>query len=168
MLTLYFSKSLNERYLYGGNMKKLFLLNFKRIVRNIFKNFGVKFSYLLLVLSATLLLLLVVPNFFNRVPAFSHFIETLELPLSYKLHGEIHLLDSDGNEIRQKAQINIGGYGIVSETGEQFLLEFSSPKTEYVFVTIVLEDSDGNEKIITKRIKTNSKTSLEEEVFIYV
>lgn len=149
-------------------MFKLFILHCKRFFRRLFKNVGMYVSVLFLLISVITSLALLLPNIFHKTPIIGYLIETTELPLSYELNGTITIIESNGVQPKQNINVYIGGYNIATKSGEPFTMYFSSQKTEQIFLTIILENADGTERIITKEIKTNSKTILNEEVIIYV
>lgn len=147
---------------------KISWLQITRAFRHVFENFGVKLSILLVVFSLLISVFFLVPSMFNRMPVFSYFINTLELPISYEYEGNIILLDKNGNNIDQNVAVYIGGNSTYTDSQKDFTIIFSSVDTEYMFVNVEYKDLNGNLSIFTQKIDTHGKTTIKKDITIYV
>lgn len=150
------------------NFFKKCWLYITRIFRRVFKHIGNKLSILFVIFSFLISMFLMIPSLFSRVPVFSYLVDTLSLPLSYKLEGIVLLVDSNDKEVDQTVTIYVGGYKVDTISGEPFVLNFASENADYFYVTIEYDDETGSETNITKKIETNDKTTLKEVIKIYV
>lgn len=125
----------------------LMLLGFMRRVLN---RLPIILSYFFLVFSVVVCLVILIPNWFDRVPVLSYFISEHELPITYELYGEVKVLDENGNIINKNVEVFIGGYS-TSLAGTEFDLKFSAPVTNEMFVVIRYE-VDGSIRTFTKRL----------------
>ena len=150
------------------NFFKKCWLYITRLFRHVFKHIGIKLSILFVIFSFLISMFLMIPSLFSRVPVFSYLINTLSLPISYKLEGIVLFVDSNDEEVDQSVTIYVGGYKVDTISGEPFVLNFASEKSDYLYVTIEYDDETGNETIISKKVETKDKTTLKEVIKIHV
>lgn len=145
---------------------KYFRLVMVRGIRNLLHNLPTICSYLFLVFSVISCLIILIPSCFNKVPVISYYISEQKFPITYKLNGEVKVLDENGNVINKNIEVFVGGYSVFLES-EQFDLTFSSPITDEVYVVIRYE-VNGSIYEYTKclEIKNNNR-SMSEEFIIY-
>ena len=149
-------------------MLKLILLKIRRLFRGAFKGIGFKMSIVFLLFSVAVSLMIIAPNLFDRVPVYSYFIRELKLPISYELSGKIEIIDADGNLLSTDAEIIIGGYSSRTSLNGEYRLNFSSPATSEVFVTIRYADQNGNLTITTESVSaTNGIHNIRKEFTLY-
>lgn len=150
------------------NVLKILRLNIVRFLKNVFKNFSFKITLFFVAFSFFVSLFLLLPSTFSKAPVFSYFIKTMELPLDYELEGKVIIVDSKGNALNQEVNVCIGGYTIETSTDETFVLDFTAPSTEYIYVIIEYKNSDGIKMINSERIETDQDVKLKKEFRIYV
>lgn len=137
-----------------------------RFMRKAFNKFPIVFSYLFLMFSVVVCLIIFVPNCFDRMPVLSYYISEHELPITYDLYGEVKVLDEDNNIINKNVEVFIGGYSI-SLVCTTFNLKFTSSVTNEVFVVIRYEvDGDIYESTKCIAIKEGSHI-ITEEFIVY-
>ena len=147
-------------------MKYLWLI-MVRFMHRIFSKLPSILSYFFLAFSVMVCFIILVPSCFDRVPVLSYYIEEHELPLTYKLQGEIKVLDETGNIVNKNVEIFVGGYS-TTLTSTEFNLTFSAPATDKVFVVIRYE-VDGNIRELTKcLVIKDGNLVIEEEFIIHV
>lgn len=139
----------------------LMLLGFMRKVLN---RLPVILSYFFLTFSVVVCLVILIPNWFDRVPVLSYYISEHELPITYELYGEVKVLDENGNIVNKNVEVFIGGYS-TSLVGTEFDLKFSSPVTNEMFV-IIRYEVDGSIRTFTKCIIIRDGNHVIQEEFI--
>lgn len=105
---------------------------------NLLKKLPTVFSYSFLGFSVIFCLIILFPSCFNKMPVISYFISEGEFPTTYKLTGNIKIVDEDKNIINKNVEVFVGGYSTSLES-EDFHLTFSAPTTDEVYVVIRYE-----------------------------
>ncbi len=132
-----------------------------------FRNLGFKLSILFVFFSFIISLFFLIPSLFSRTPILGSLIETMELPLSYEYVGKVIIFDEEGNQVEQAVDVYVGGYSVSTMSGEEFVLKFSSEMTDYFYLILEYKRADGSEEILTKRIETEGRTTLEGVIQIH-
>lgn len=149
-------------------MVKLFQLKARRFFRHTFQRKSFWLSVGLLIFSFFVLLMVLFPILYDRVPLYSYFIQKWELPISYELDGKIEVLDANGYFVNRDVEVFIGGYSTkVADDGE-FKLVFSAPTATKLFVVVQYVDTTG--RIVTKTellIIGNGMHSIKKEFKFY-
>ncbi len=122
---------------------KLIWLKFRRGIKWLFKGFLLNISVILLLFSAAVSLLMLIPNCLHREPVYSYFISELKLPLSYDLSGKVQILDVDNNLVNKDVEIYIGGYSSMAKFDGTFSLKFTSSETIKVPIVINYTKPNG-------------------------
>lgn len=151
-----------------SNGTKLLWLRIMRCFRHSFKNFFFNLSLFFVAFSFFVSAFLLLPSVFSKAPVFSYFVKTMELPLDYELEGRIIMLDAQGKSINQKVEVYIGGYMIETNTDETFILDFTSPSTEYIYIVIEYENLEGDKELFSECVETERDIELKKEFTIYV
>lgn len=148
---------------------KRFSLAVKRTLRSIFKGIGFKLSVVFLLFSASVSLMILLPNYFDRVPVYSYLISELQLPIAYELSGKVEVVDLNNTVSNNNVEIYIGGYSTTADSNGEFRLKFSAPLTTEVYVTIRYTDPSGISTVATELVIFRSGThDLKKEFIIYV
>ena len=129
-------------------MWKLFQLNIRRIFRNTFFGKGFWLSLGLLIFSFIVLLIILFPICYDRVPVYSYFVKERKLPISYNFSGKVEIVDAYGNIVNKDVKIFVGGYSATPNSVGEFHLVFSAPTTTEIFAVIKYTNIAG--QIITK------------------
>lgn len=129
-------------------MWKFFQLNIRRFFKKTF--FGKSFwlSFGLLIFSFFVLLMILFPICYDRVPVYSYFVQEWKLPISYDLSGKVKIIDAYGNIVNKEVEIFVGGYSTTANSIGEFHLVFSAPSTTEIFAVIRYTNPAG--QIITK------------------
>ena len=152
-----------------GVMWKLLILWFRRILRAIFRNATLKLSIVFLCFSASVSLMILVPNFFDRAPIYSHLVRELNLPISYEVFGQVQIVGLDDDTDNRQVEIFVGGYHVSANIDGTFSLRFSSPLTNEIFLIIRHTTSCGKTTIVYEVISPRlGEHRLEREFVIYV
>ena len=126
-------------------------------VRRVLNKLPIILSYFFLTFSVVTCLIILIPNWFDRVPILSYYISEYRLPITYELHGEVKVLDENDSIVNKNVEVFIGGYSIsLAET--EFVLKFSSLVTNEVFVVIRYE-VDGYIRTFTKCMQIYPRSS---------
>lgn len=150
-----------------GWLKKFWLMT-SRFVRKIASKLPLAASYFFLAFSVVVCVVLLVPEWFDRVPVLSYYISEHELPMSYELRSEVIIYDQEGKTIDTNAEIFVGGYHAQAETGTSFALTFSSPAVDRIYV-IVQYEIDGQIFEHTHEFWNNGRTHIfEGKIIIHV
>lgn len=148
-------------------MFKLFRLRARRLIKVAFSGIGYKLSIIFLLFSVAVSLMIIAPNCFDRIPIYSYFIRELELPITYQLSGMIEIVDADGNIVSTDAEVFIGGYSTHTTSNGEYILNFSSPKTNEVFVVIRYTNPNGKIETRTEYVPIMDSVHDIERMFVY-
>jgi len=129
-------------------MWKLFQLNIRRFFRKTFFGKGFWLSFGLLIFSFFVLLMILFPICYDRVPVYSYFVQEWELPISYNFSGKVEIVDAYGNIVNKDVEIFVGGYSATANFIGEFHLVFSAPPATEIFAVIKYTNLAG--QIITK------------------
>lgn len=151
------------------NLFKLFWINLGRVIQKFLYYLPVILSYVPLIISMMISLIIFFPNCFDRVPVLTYFIEKLELPITYELCGEVKIIDKNGNIVDKNVEVIVGGYKTSILGSTEFNLKFTSPMTNEVFVVIRYENN-RKKHVFTNCLINNDEDSdhvFNEEFIIY-
>lgn len=123
-------------------------------------------SYFFLIFCVVVSFMILVPTSLNRAPVFSYFIRKMELPLTYNMHGEVHVVDGEGNVINNNVIIYVGGYNADVGNSEKYQLTFSSPESNVFFVNIIYVNENGDIREFTQDVEFPENSYSIEENFI--
>ena len=150
-----------------GWLKKFWLMT-SRFVRKIIGKLPLIASYFFLVFSVVVSVVLLVPEWFDRVPILSYYISEQKLPMSYELRSKVIIYDQEGKTIDANVDVFVGGYHTQAETGTSFTLTFSSPAVDSIYA-IVQYEIDGKIFEHTHELLSNGHTHIfEGEIIIHV
>jgi hypothetical protein len=107
---------------------------------------------IIVLLFAMMPLMILLPNLFNRVPAFSYFVRELSLPLTYEISGRVNVVYSDKensnncgeHRVAGTVEVFVGGYATMTDENGNFSLRFSSPHINEFFAIIRYMPHSGN------------------------
>lgn len=146
---------------------KFIQLKVRRFFRSAFRGIGFKLSIVFLLISATVSLMVILPNCFDRVPVYSYFIRKFELPITYELTGKIEIFDADENLISTDVEVIVGGYSTWTTPSREYSLNFSSPMTDEIYAIIRYKSSSGKMEVITESITVSDGIHKLEKEFQY-
>lgn len=131
---------------------KLIQLRMKRIFRVLFRDLLYKSSFIIVIFSFMVNMWLLLPSLFDRMPVFSYFINKLELPITYVINGTVRIVDVEGNIKNNDVIVFIGGHQAKIGSEIIYELEFSSPKNDFFFISIIYSNQEGEENQYTEKI----------------
>ncbi|MGE5389794.1 MAG: hypothetical protein ACM3PE_01900 [Deltaproteobacteria bacterium] len=129
-------------------MWKLFQLNLRRFFRNTFFGKGFWLSFGLLIFSFFVLLMILFPICYDRIPVYSYFVEEWKLPISYNFSGKVEIVDANDKFVNKDVEIFVGGYSTTANSIGEFHLVFSAPTATEIFAVIKYTNLAG--QTITK------------------
>ena len=129
-------------------MWKLFRLKIHRFFKKTFSGKSFFLSVCLLIFSFFVLLMILFPICYDRVPVYYYFVQERKFPLSYNFNGKVEIVDACGNIVNKDVEIFVGGYSATPNSIGEFQLVFSAPPTTEIFAVIKYTNSVG--QIITE------------------
>lgn len=137
-------------------MWKSFQLNIRRFFKKCFFGKGFWLSFGLLIFSFFVLLMILFPICYDRVPVYSYFVQEWKLPISYNLSGKVEIVDTYGNIVNKDVEIYVGGYSATANSDGEFHLVFSAPSTTEIYAVVIYTNTAGqiitkNESIVIKK-----------------
>lgn len=139
-----------------------------RFIHNFFSRLPRVFSYILLILSVLVCMMILVPDCLDRIPVFSYCISEHELPITYELCGKVRIFNKNGDEIKEKVEVFAGGYRISTLTSTDFTLKFSAPMTREAFVVIRYKVDDETREFTKCLLIEDGEHVIREEFVVYV
>lgn len=147
---------------------KRICLKVGRFIHNFFSRLPRVLSYSLLIFSVVVCMTILVPNCFDRIPLFSYYISERKLPIAYELSGKVKIIKKNGDEIKEKVEVFVGGYKISTLTSTDFTLKFSAPMTREAFVVIRYKVDDEIREFTKCMLIEDGEHVIWEEFVVYV
>ncbi len=148
-------------------MIKLLQLKIRRFYRSTFQRKGFWLSFFLLVFSFVVLIMILFPVIYDRVPLYSYFVREWKLPVAYELDGQVEIVDAAGNVVNTNVEVFIGGYSTSVDSNGQFKLVFSAPLTTELFIVIRYTTPSGQNIVKTELLVIKEGVHKIEQEFKY-
>lgn len=147
-------------------MKHVCLKAWRLMCRGL-NNIPIMASYLFLVFSVIICLMILNSSCCGRVPVLSYCISEHELPVVYELHGNIKVINEVGEMINNNVEVFVGGYH-ASLTSTEVNLKFSAPTHNELYV-VTRYEVNGELRVYTEGLVINErKRVINKEFIIYV